>query len=94
MSGLAERIVERRRLAILIVLDEAGVDVHTDILVGAIADTGAAAHRVGSDLDWLANLGAVRLRDLDDDVRVAAITDLGADLVHRRACRAGVARPR
>ena len=98
MTSFPERAAALLRLVVLQVLDAAakeGVpDVNDAILRSAASEFGPVpdVERFGAALDWLADKKLLSLRAVGE-FRVAALTELGADVAGGRVTVDGVRRP-
>ena len=98
MTSFANRIAASLRLVVLQVLAAAAAegvaDVNDAILRSAACEFGPAPdiERLAEVLDWLAGKKLITLREAGE-FRVAALTELGADVAAGRVTIDGVRRP-
>jgi Fe2+ or Zn2+ uptake regulation protein len=92
-----QRVTEDIRLAVLQLLESAGgYEYNEHVLRAALSDLGrkVSSDRLRTELAWLGEQGLVRVTDVTDTVRVARLTERGADVALGVALAPGVARPR
>ena len=98
MKSFADRVATSLRLAVLHVLaaaDAEGVaDINDAILRSAVCEFGPVPNieHLNQALDWLAEKRLITLR-VAGQFRVAALTEIGADVAAGRATVDGVRRP-
>lgn len=96
MTDYAEHFARHLRLTILRLLAEAGeYRLNASVITDAANAMGLAASRaqIRTELAWLAEQGALTVRELDQGITVATLSERGGDVAAGRATMPGVQRP-